>query len=400
MALLVALIPLGTGALLVPQEREDAQNNLQQAIGKAAQQYRSRTVVTEATAEEAHNEEVQLQRLAREKRVLRLRVADLRWSIDALRSAFDIDPADAQARTEAAEAERAAFLLFLRGLHAHNAAWDSDFSGVFRRLLTVSLGALTEQDMRDRILAQSRATFLSQLLTAGERVEELAAAEEELAALQDAYRKQQSALAVVSTVASTVGGDRTEEIKQIEAEVHAQVLKMQSELARIDARLRRRAERSLIDKGLLPAQPGKHTDGIVDFTPQFAWPTYGPISAGFLDSAYRERFGVPHRGMDIVVSQGSPVASAAEGIVFITKDGGARGYSYVLVGHRGGYATLYGHLLHIGVSAGQELSQGQAIGASGGDPGTPGSGPMTTGPHLHFEVIKNGVNINPRTVLP
>jgi len=71
-----------------------------------------------------------------------------------------------------------------------------------------------------------------------------------------------------------------------------------------------------------------------------------------------------------------------------------------LIGHRGGYATLYGHISHISVYAGEDVHAGQNIGLSGGQPGSHGSGPMTTGSHVHFEVIKSGININPRTMLP
>jgi murein DD-endopeptidase MepM/ murein hydrolase activator NlpD len=109
---------------------------------------------------------------------------------------------------------------------------------------------------------------------------------------------------------------------------------------------------------------------------------------------------VPHYGIDIVVGENTPVRSAAEGVVFLVRDGGDTGYTYVLIGHRGGMATLYGHLRLVNVATGQDVSAGQVIGLSGGKPGTPGAGPLTTAPHLHFEVIQNGSNVDPRTVLP
>ena len=133
---------------------------------------------------------------------------------------------------------------------------------------------------------------------------------------------------------------------------------------------------------------------------QFRWPVYGSVSAGFRNEAYEAYFGVPHHGLDIVVAQSTPVAAAADGVVFLVRDGGDTGYTYVLIGHRGGYATLYGHLSAVQVAAGQDVDAGQIIGLSGGEPGTRGSGPMTTGAHLHFELINMAVNIDPAKVLP
>jgi murein DD-endopeptidase MepM/ murein hydrolase activator NlpD len=191
------------------------------------------------------------------------------------------------------------------------------------------------------------------------------------------------------------------EVKQTVGEVHEQVLRLQGELARIDARIKRRAERTLIEKGLRTPRPGQYSDGtVVGEGPLFAWPVYGPISAGFLDARYRKVFGVPHHGMDIATPQGTAVRSVADGVVFLVKNGGAKGYTYVLVGHQDGYATLYGHLSSVSVATGEDIVRGQVIGFSGGMRGTPGAGLMTTGPHLHLEVILNGVNLNPATVLP
>ncbi|GEM_PF-1266179 len=139
--------------------------------------------------------------------------------------------------------------------------------------------------------------------------------------------------------------------------------------------------------------------GLEGLPPLFSWPATGPLTATYLDPDYERVFGIPHRAIDIAVPQGSPVKAIAEGIVFAVKDGGATGYSYILIGHRNGFASLYGHVSLALVKVGDRVRYGQTIALSGGRPGTRGAGPMTTGSHLHLEMMKDGKQINPLTVL-
>ncbi|MFA5799837.1 MAG: peptidoglycan DD-metalloendopeptidase family protein [Candidatus Peribacteraceae bacterium] len=139
--------------------------------------------------------------------------------------------------------------------------------------------------------------------------------------------------------------------------------------------------------------------GLEGLPPLFSWPATGPLTATYLDPDYERVFGIPHQAIDIAVPQGSPVKAIAEGIVFAVKDGGATGYSYVLIGHRNGFASLYGHVSLALVKVGDRVRYGQTIALSGGRPGTRGAGPMTTGSHLHLEMMKDGKQINPLTVL-
>jgi len=122
------------------------------------------------------------------------------------------------------------------------------------------------------------------------------------------------------------------------------------------------------------------------------------LSATFHDAAYEQRFGIPHNAIDIPVLQGSAIRSAADGVVDTIVDNGL-GYSYIIVKHEG-FATLYGHASSFFVAEGDTVRQGDVLAASGGMPGTPGAGTLTTGPHLHFEVIMNGERRDPLTVLP
>jgi murein DD-endopeptidase MepM/ murein hydrolase activator NlpD len=133
----------------------------------------------------------------------------------------------------------------------------------------------------------------------------------------------------------------------------------------------------------------------------FRWPVSPNlgISAYFMDESYVGVFGVNHRAIDIPVAQGTPLRAAEKGVVYKAKDNGY-GYSYIVLAHKDGYTTLYGHVSKIEVIEGQIVEKGEVIGFSGGAPGTPGAGYMTTGAHLHFEIMKGGKHLDPLSVLP
>ncbi len=147
-------------------------------------------------------------------------------------------------------------------------------------------------------------------------------------------------------------------------------------------------------------ETAKTQSSLAGLPPLFQWPVIGPISASYLDPDYVKVFNVPHRAIDIAVPQNTPIHTVSQGIVFAVKDGGALGYSYILVGHESGYASLYGHISKSFVKPGDRVNYDQIIGLSGGEPGSHGAGPMTTGSHLHLEMMQNGEHFNPAEVLP
>jgi murein DD-endopeptidase MepM/ murein hydrolase activator NlpD len=98
-----------------------------------------------------------------------------------------------------------------------------------------------------------------------------------------------------------------------------------------------------------------------------------------------------HHGVDLVAVAGTPVMAAARGVVVWR--GNKLGYgNCVVVRHGTHLSTIYGHLSHIGVHTGQSVSKGEAIGLSG-------STGFSTGPHLHFEVRRDGTPVNPLSLL-
>lgn len=120
---------------------------------------------------------------------------------------------------------------------------------------------------------------------------------------------------------------------------------------------------------------------------RFYWPAHGELSSHF---GYR--WGRLHAGIDIANDIGTPVTAAMAGRVVST--GWQSGYGYTLViEHARGYETLYGHLSEFAVTPGQYVRAGQTV-AYMGNTG------YSTGPHVHFEVHKDGRVIDPLGVLP
>lgn len=133
----------------------------------------------------------------------------------------------------------------------------------------------------------------------------------------------------------------------------------------------------------------------------FMWPVASRyLSARFHDPDYPYRYIFEHPAIDIRTGQSTPVASVDNGYVAKVKDGGAKGYSYIMIIHNGGFSSVYGHMSRLDVREDEFVNKGQIIGLSGGMPGTRGAGNLTTGPHLHFEIRYNGIPVNPLEHLP
>ncbi len=98
-----------------------------------------------------------------------------------------------------------------------------------------------------------------------------------------------------------------------------------------------------------------------------------------------------HKGLDIRGPMGAPVKAVAQGQVLFAGQRGGFG-NCIILKHGNGYETLYGHLSKILVKPGQKIEIGQQI----GDIGSTG---RSTGPHLHYEIHKNGQKINPASYL-
>ncbi len=95
-----------------------------------------------------------------------------------------------------------------------------------------------------------------------------------------------------------------------------------------------------------------------------------------------------HSGLDFSAPQGTPIYATADGVVKLAGNRGNGYGNYVVINHSYGYETLYAHQYRIKVKAGQRVKRGEQI-------GWVGSTGKSTGPHLHYEVHKNGRKMDP-----
>lgn len=122
------------------------------------------------------------------------------------------------------------------------------------------------------------------------------------------------------------------------------------------------------------------------------------ITAIFHDPGYPFRHLFEHPGVDVRAPVGTAVQSAGGGYVAWNKLGRMYG-NYTMIVHTGGLATVYAHLSKFIAGADTFVDRGDTIALSGGAAGAPGSG-LSTGPHLHFEVRKEGIPVDPENYLP
>ncbi len=123
-----------------------------------------------------------------------------------------------------------------------------------------------------------------------------------------------------------------------------------------------------------------------------------PINGARLSSSYGMRkhpisgYNKMHKGVDFAAPTGTPIFAAGNGVVeYVGRNGGYG--KYIRIRHDGTYKTAYAHLngYKKGISSGVRVKQGDVIGYVG-------STGKSTGPHLHYEIIVNGKQINPATL--
>ncbi len=131
---------------------------------------------------------------------------------------------------------------------------------------------------------------------------------------------------------------------------------------------------------------------LVGFTPM-GYPHKGRISSnyGHRENPFTGESIEKHKGLDIKGNYGELIKTTANGNVKFAARRGGYG-NCVIIDHGNGFETYYGHLSKITVKKGQKVTAGQIIGKIG-------STGRSTGPHLHYEIHRNGKILNPKSYL-
>ena len=195
---------------------------------------------------------------------------------------------------------------------------------------------------------------------------------------------------------SEIDAKKAELMKQYE-EVNAIVSKYQSQISGINSNLdtlekEQKEIQAAINKANQSSSSGKgdSNKNVITGTGNFAWPVPGYYT---ISSKFGPRWGRNHNGIDIASSNGTvygaKIVAADSGTVILSKYYSGYGYC-VIVNHGNGFTTLYAHMkAQSALRVGDTVKKGSTIigyvGASGN----------VTGPHLHFEIQKNGTPVNP-----
>jgi len=191
--------------------------------------------------------------------------------------------------------------------------------------------------------------------------------------------------------------ERLAELKQFEQQLRRGLQLPEGSLPTTDALQPDIAEQSDIGLPADTAVLNVYSSSVSEYPAEFVLPTdvptFPPVR-GYVTRQFEHRtsFEQPaHHGVDVAAREGTTVDAAAQGLVIFA------GWSYpygnlIILQHKSGYQTFYGHNQVLLVEPGERVLQGQPIALLGN------SG-RSSAPHLHFEIWKDGVRVNPESVL-
>lgn len=307
-------------------------------------------------------------------------VVALQITVDKINS----DVADSEAKIAKKDAE----------LKQAEAECEKQYEGYCERAkLLLQKGTVSYLELL--IHAESFSDFLTRISLVNEiadydskKLEELRKYAAEVEALKAELEEENDRLMVLKKEAD----GQMAVLKEKQAESQRLIDSIKSDIASFEKALKAQeaaeaAAREEIRR-LTQGSTGTYTGG------QFAWPS----TSSYITSPYGTRIHPvtgklkTHTGIDIGAGMGTSIFAAASGTVLISGWNSGGYGNYVVIDHGGGLTTLYAHCSSLLVSAGQKVSRGQVIARVG-------STGVSTGPHLHFEVLKNGSHTDPYAYL-
>ncbi len=257
---------------------------------------------------------------------------------------------------------------------------SSSFSDLLGRIEMINDVMRADKQLQEEYIAASE--HVQQVKTEYENLlAETELKKEELLQKKDELEAQiQEAYEIIAQLEADI-----EEYKRAYEENEAAEAALQAELSKLEEELRKQEE----------AAKQQYGNSSIVSTGSLIWPA---PSCGYVTSPYGWRvhpiFGYDkfHYGVDIPAYAGANILASDSGTVAVATYSSSYG-NYVMINHGGGVHTLYAHMSTLLVSAGQSVSQGQVIGYCG-------STGWSTGPHLHYEVRRNGSTVDPLQYFP
>lgn len=243
---------------------------------------------------------------------------------------------------------------------------------------------LQQQEAEARSQREAAAAALSSAQAAQARADAAKAAVDSLIA-------QRSGALAASEASRAKVAEEYAALEAAQASIQSQIRSLEAQkAAEIAAAERQRAADAARQSGSAGGgSSGGSGGGAPAGSEGFVWPLPGYSAGGGVGPRVHPVYGYRscHTGVDMGAPSGTPIRSAAAGVVVAVNSGGPYG-NHVIISHGGGLSSMYAHMSRAGVRAGQSVSAGEVIGYVG-------STGYSTGPHLHFEIHVNGQPYNP-----
>jgi len=379
---LALLLVLSLLAMAMPAQRANAADNLNTLKNKKSSlQSQKKELANALAAIQADKKSAMSEKanLDAQLEVLAEQITTSEQLIEVLNGQIS----DAEAEIAAAEQDESdEFELFRKRVRAMEENNTTSYIGLILGVSSFS-EMLSRIEVVNDIMSYDR-EVMADLKAARERKEEAKAKLEESLAensqIQDELVAQRAEAEEKSAEVDVLLAKIDEDYQYTESEISAlesDISAVQKEIAKIEEERRKAAERS------------KYVGG------KFLWPLPSPYYSNYITQGYKYRVHQftgkysLHGGVDIGCPKGTNIYAANDGTVVTSTYVNSYG-NYVMVDHGGNVYTLYAHMSKRLVSKGDKVKRGQVIGKVG-------STGYSTGPHLHFEIRKNGKYIDPMT---